>query len=111
MDKQDSTGIRSIRPDTPAKLSIATLITVAVAFAGAIWAARGRLADIEFEQRATRSLVGDLPKRDELRALEQRVTSALRRQMKHAILRCPRRAVRADAWMDCQVIFPQPTEE
>lgn len=109
---RESSSLRSISKDTSAKLSLGTLVSVIVAIAGAVWFARTRLGDIEWELRSTKAAVTDLPTRTELRELELRVTGALRKQMKHAILRCPRTAARAGAgaWMDCQVVFPQPEE-
>jgi hypothetical protein len=111
----EKTGIRAITPGTSVKVSIAVWVTIVIFIGSAVWGARGKLGDLEFEQRAQRSLIEDLPRRRELDALEKRVTKALRLQMRKAMLRCPRAATSrggSGAWMDCKVLFPtEETEE
>lgn len=108
---KEQSSLRAITKDTPAKLSLATLIAVLVAVAGGVWGVAVARSDIEWRLRSFDVKIGDLPKRSELLELEQRVTGALRRQMRNAVMRCPR-LTRASAgtWVDCQVLFSEEGE-
>lgn len=98
-----------ITKDTHTKLSIATLVVVGGALISGGWIASREFGGLEHQVRSQGSQLRDLPTRSELRDLESRITGTLRKQMKRAILKCPRLARRGDAWMECQVVFP--TEE
>jgi hypothetical protein len=104
---KDQSSLRAISKNTPTRMSIATLVTVAIGLVGFGWAAKEKFGNVEHEVRSLGSVVGDLPRKQDLRELELRISSTLRKQMRNAMLKCPRRAGRGDAWMDCQVIFPE----
>jgi ferredoxin len=104
---EERTGLRHISPGTNVKVTVAVGITILMAVASGVWTVARFTQGIEFEQKAQRSLIGDLPKRSDLDALERRMTATLQKQMKKAILQCPRDAVRrgTGTWMECRVIF------
>jgi hypothetical protein len=90
---------------TPVRISIATLVTIVAALVAGGWYARDRLGAVESEVRALSAVVGGLP--GQLQASEGRLRLVVGVQLRDAILRCPRRALRGEAWMDCQVMFPK----
>jgi hypothetical protein len=94
---------------TPVRVSIGTAVVVIGALVAGGWYARDRLGAVESEVRSLSGVVGSLP--GQLSALEGRISLVVGDQLQSAILKCPRRAVRGDAWMDCQVIFPKRKKE
>jgi len=94
---------------TPVKVSVATLVPIVIALVAFGWYARDRLGAVESEVRALSGVVGGLP--GQLSALEGRIKLVVGDQLQDAILKCPRRAARGDAWMDCEVIFPKRKKE
>jgi len=92
---------------TAARLSLTTLVALIGTVAVGGWVARERLAQVENKIERVEGQLADIPRRIELHDVERRISGTLRKQMRQAILRCPKRAVRGDAWMECQVIFPE----
>jgi hypothetical protein len=94
---------------TPVRVSIASLVIIIGCLVSGGWYARDRLGAVESEVRSLSAVVGGLP--GQLSALEARISLVVGDQLQDAILKCPRRAARGDAWMDCEVIFPRRPEK
>jgi hypothetical protein len=105
-EQQPRTGLTE---RTPVRVSIATLLIIVGCLVSGGWYARDRLGAVESEVRTLSGVVVSLP--GQLSALEGRIKLVVGDQLQDAILKCPRRAARGDAWMDCQVIFPKRKRE